>query len=319
MRHDPFTGVFNGAYLNHRVRFNVQDAFLEEDLSDNGLTRIFTHMSITCNENAPAKIPKEVINAPPPDPEILELKRRHDELKHIIQDRYKYISRAPNIDIVREYKELGTDIRNKKKERVDSLNKEYRKQFLYHSHNKEMERQLNKTKAEKYIAPVIQHQLPERTQLQEVVCDFRTGLSVEDIVKRRIRAINLMIALGARQEVRPRKERSITPDDDVKEESLDSLPFLDADCFPLICKKTQCIYCIGNERLPFQVRIHSFCRISYMWDHVEDHLSKEPAGQPVSCRHPVCKANEVVLNNVNRFKNHVQTVHGISLRPPKCS
>ena len=92
MRHDPFTGVFNGAYLNHRVRFNVQDAFLEEDLSDDGLTRIFTHMSITCNENAPARIPKTVIDALPLDLEIIELKRRHSKLKHIIQDRYKFIS-----------------------------------------------------------------------------------------------------------------------------------------------------------------------------------------------------------------------------------
>jgi hypothetical protein len=182
-----------------------------------------------------------------------------------------------------------------------------------------MERQLNGTKAEKYDALVTRHQLPERTQLQEVVYDFHIGLSVEDIVKRRIHAINLMIALSARQEVRPRKERSITPEDHVKEESLDSQPFLDADCFPLICKKTQCIYCIGNERLPFQDRIHSFYHTLYMWDHIEDHLSKEPAGQPVSCRHPVCKANEVVLNNINHFKNHVQTVHGISLRPPKSS
>jgi hypothetical protein len=96
-----------------------------------------------------------------------------------------------------------------------------------------MERQLNGTKVEKYVAPVIRHQLPERTQLQEVVCDFHNGLSVEDVVKRRIRAINLMIALGAWQEVRPRKERLITPEDYVKEESL-----ADADCFPLICKKT---------------------------------------------------------------------------------
>jgi hypothetical protein len=62
-----------------------------------------------------------------------------------------------DIDIVREYKELGTDICNRKKERVDSLNKEYRKQFFYHSHNKEIERQLNRTKAEKYVAPVIWH------------------------------------------------------------------------------------------------------------------------------------------------------------------
>jgi hypothetical protein len=137
-------------------------------------------------------------------------------------------------------------------------------------------------------------------------------------VKRRIRAINLMIALSARQEVRPCKQQSITLKDHVKEETLDSQPVLDVDCFPLICKKTQCIYCIRNKRLLLKDRIKSFCRTSYMWDHIEDyHLSKEPAGQPVCCRHSVCKANEVVLNDINYFKSHVQTVHGISLRPPK--
>jgi len=64
--------------------------------------------------------------------------------------------------------------------------------------------------------------------------------------------------------------------------------------------------------------MHSFCRTSYMWDHIEDyHLSKEPADQPVYCRHPVCKAKEVVFNDINHFKNHVETIHGIGLRPPK--
>jgi hypothetical protein len=101
-----------------------------------------------------------------------------------------------------------------------------------------MERQLNRTEAEKYVAPVIWYQLLERTQLQEILCDFCTSLSVEDIVKRRIRTINLIITLGAWQKVRPCKERLITLKDDVKEESLDSQPFPDADCFPLICKKT---------------------------------------------------------------------------------
>jgi hypothetical protein len=38
MRQDPFTGVFNSAYLNNCVRFNMQDAFLESEISDDGLT-----------------------------------------------------------------------------------------------------------------------------------------------------------------------------------------------------------------------------------------------------------------------------------------
>jgi hypothetical protein len=41
-------------------------------------------MSITYNENASIKIPKEVINALPLDLKIVELERQHNELKHII-------------------------------------------------------------------------------------------------------------------------------------------------------------------------------------------------------------------------------------------
>lgn len=36
IRHDPFTGVFNGAYLNDQVRFNVQAGFLEEEIRMTG-------------------------------------------------------------------------------------------------------------------------------------------------------------------------------------------------------------------------------------------------------------------------------------------
>jgi len=53
-----------------------------------------------------------------------------------------------------------------------------------------------------------------------------------------------------------------------------------------------------------------------MMDHVESHLRKEPA-EIIACRHPVCMAEGLVLNNVMHFKNHVQLVHGITLRKPK--
>jgi len=49
-------------------------------------------------------------------------------------------------------------------------------------------------------------------------------------------------------------------------------------------------------------------------DHVEKlHLRKQLAGQRI-CHHPVCKAEGLVFNSVMHFKNHVATVHGISLR-----
>ena len=61
IQHDPFIRVFNKAYINSSVRFNVQDAFLESDISNDGLTRAFTHMSIRCNLRALREVPREVM------------------------------------------------------------------------------------------------------------------------------------------------------------------------------------------------------------------------------------------------------------------
>jgi hypothetical protein len=58
MRHDPMTGVFSRAYINYRVKFNTQDAFLEGDVSDDGLTLAFAHMSIRCNRSIPMGCPR---------------------------------------------------------------------------------------------------------------------------------------------------------------------------------------------------------------------------------------------------------------------
>jgi hypothetical protein len=44
------------------------------------LTKSHGYMSISCNASAPTEVPREVINALPPDLEIVELERRQKEL-----------------------------------------------------------------------------------------------------------------------------------------------------------------------------------------------------------------------------------------------
>jgi hypothetical protein len=86
--------------------------------------------------------------------------------------------------------------------------------------------------------------------------------------------------------------------------------------FPLICEKTQCIFCIGDDRQSYDRRMRTFSKPDKMMDHVERHLQKKAAGA-FECCHPVCRAEELLLNNVIHFKNHVEMVHGIRLRDPK--
>ena len=75
---------------------------------------------------------------------------------------------------------------------------------------------------------------------------------------------------------------------------------------PLICEKTQCIFCIRK------LGVSTFSRLAKMMDHVESHLRKERA-ETIACYHPVYKAKGLVLDNMMHFKNHAQRVYSISL------
>jgi hypothetical protein len=317
MRHDPFTGVFNGAYINSSVRFNVQDAFLESDISDDGLTRAFTHMSIRCNPGAPREVPREVMEPLlAADPDITDLERRFKELHTKLKSEYKFIKRAPK-GIKEKHDNLRKQLRNTKKNLKDEIEKAYRSDYFFRIHNEMMKRQLNKSVVEEEVEPVVEHQLEERTQLQEILCDFSKDLSPQDIVSWKVFAINLMTALASRQEFQTHRPRlALAPQVLIKEEYPALNPFPQPHEFPLVCEKTQCIICIGNEQLPYKQRTRAFRRVSHMMDHVENlHLSKLLADQMIICHHPVCKAEGLVLKSVMHFMNHVATVHGISLRP----
>jgi hypothetical protein len=140
----------------------------------------------------------------------------------------------------------------------------------------------------------------------------------QDTVQRRIQTADLMQALCNYREV-PRRYRLrvILPARPVvKEESPEIDPF--SCVFPLICGKTQCLFCIRNDSKNYKKRTGSFCRLAKMMDHVERiHLKgKDPEARMEYC-HPTCKSQGLVLKHLNYFKNHVQTVHGITLREPR--
>jgi hypothetical protein len=323
MRHNPFTGVFNEVYNNQSVRFNVQDAYLESDITDDGLTRAFTHMSIRCNPGASKEVPREVMERLlAADPEIAVLERQFKESHTRIKWEYKFIKRAPK-EIREAHKKLGQQLKAATKSLEDELEAEHRKDYFFYIYNEMMKRQLNRplneTVVEEEAEPVIEHQLEERTRLQLVLCDLSKDLSPQAIVARKVYAINLQIALASRQELMTRQRRSAPAcKDPLKEESPAPAPFPPPDEFPVVCKKTQCIICIGNERLSYKQRTRTFRRVSHMWDHVEDiHLRYISADARIICHHPVCKAQGLVLDNVELFKNHVARVHEVDLRPPR--
>ena len=94
IRHNPLTGCMQNAYLNTRVSFNTQDAFLERDPSANGLTKAFTHMSIRCNPEVPKEIPRAKLDKLPPDPDVVDLTRCMKQTSMQIKYEHRFINAA---------------------------------------------------------------------------------------------------------------------------------------------------------------------------------------------------------------------------------
>lgn len=81
----------------------------------------------------------------------------------------------------------------------------------------------------------------------------------------------------------------------------------------------QCIYSVGDERLPYVICMGEFKRPSHMLDHVENvHMRHENDSARFACRHLECQHLGDFLDNLTHFKAHVYHVHGVMLRESRC-
>jgi hypothetical protein len=318
MRHDPKWATFNSAYINEKVRFGLQNAFLDEPLED-GLITLFTHISITRDPRASYDmVPEEVWNALPPDPDIARLEAQRARLKN---GQY----RMRGTDQEGEVQLLTKEINKKRAQRNKALRQEYRKYYFHNRPTWDIERQLAEGPAEEPeedIQPPIQLYIPERAQLAEILCHQSDGLHADDLRNLRIQAAELMTMLCNKKETAKRKViRQAAPMSDtntfVKQESPGP------DCFPLLMEKTQCPCCIGSGLVSEEERTFRYCRPAVMNNHFErTHLKalrQAEREDRITCGHPKCQTNgeDLKLESVDHFRNHVQRVHGVWLRPER--
>ena len=138
--------------------------------------------------------------------------------------------------------------------------KQYRKQYFDQRHIEEIERHLNGAAGEEYAEPVVQHQLPERTRLQQVLYEFPSGLSNHDVLGRRINAINMMVALCRRREVQRRNRHQAN----MPRSSATAVEEINTNLSSPLCEKRQCPIYIGDEGQTLKARTFSYCHPSKM-------------------------------------------------------
>ncbi|SCO91190.1 uncharacterized protein FRV6_15318 [Fusarium oxysporum] len=319
MRHDPMTGCRQNAYLNTRVGWNTQTAYLEEEPSDDGLTELFTHMNIRRDPRIPKRIPQEQLDTLDPGPEICELEQLVEAKHRDIKFKHRYIKRAPAPDQA-EFKRLQQKLKSAKKQFRDEMSKIYRDACRRRLYDGELERQLHGTSShvDDIAGPGNRHQLEERNQLQEIFAANRQ-LTAEEIISQKATAINLMAALARRREIaRPTRSMRVSAwgNANLQGEVEDAFPLTEKnEQIPRILERNQCPICVGDEALSHQARTRKFTRVAHMMDHVERvHLRHKTRHPTWVCYHPDCKHKGDFLKSLDHFKNHVLTEHGVKLR-----
>jgi hypothetical protein len=170
--------------------------------------------------------------------------------------------------------------------------------YFYNRPTWEIEEQANGKEVD-YIKPTVKLCIPERTQLAKILCEQPTDLSSKMLLKLRIEAADLMVALcDKRETVKQGPRRRTAPP---------------SDLFPLLMDKRQCPRCIGDEELSYEERTFKYCRPSVMYDHFDREHAQQLRTQ-ISCNHLKCKG-EAPFQHLNHFKGHVPETHGIKLRP----
>lgn len=316
MRHNERFFTFRDAYLNQNVNFDLQNAFLEEEM-ESQMFRLFAHVSLTRDPRATRNmVPPEVWANLAPDPEITRLEKQRAELK---QGQYRIEGRENEAEIRR----LTARIRSMQSQRDKWVVKQYREDWFRHRPTRDIERQARGEGMEEFVEPAINLVIPERARLAEILCHQPENLSDEALTKLSIEVVDLYVALCGKKETVKRKR--LRPPTDV-EPRMTSKPIKlepelrpepERDPFPLLLGAAQCPDCIGDERLTVEERAFSYCRPTKRNDHFDDHHLEdkeraEQRGEPIECKHPKCKGN-VKLHSLDHFRNHVQNVHGVRL------
>ncbi len=85
------------------------------------------------------------------------------------------------------------------------------------------------------------------------------------------------------------------------------------DYFFLICRSTQCSFCLDEKRKFYKNWTFKYCELNKMMKHVQKmHLRKYASNDEINCKHSTCKTNSLTLSSVMTFKHHIMSANWAS-------
>ena len=238
-------GIFQ-AYLNERLRYDVQAAFLERPSAD-AFIKAVSHMSRYVDPRAPTELGVSNLDALKIHLDIVRARQLRDSLSRDIRAEFGTIQKSKGTKIYEMYEKAEASLRCQKTKLRKSALQECGKQFFETIETKDVNKQLDISlldpDEEGWKPKVVEHDLDERRYIAQMLCSEPSGLTEEASLDRRIRTIEAMVAFCRVREV-PRQKRS-TPCRDwgiLEKEAEDKAQQVDIELslsqFPIICTST---------------------------------------------------------------------------------
>ena len=191
MRHKANSSVYQEYYHNSKMNAVVQDAFLGRGTQSPYLA-IFNHMGLRLDEDAPKRVPDEMMRAIGPNTAVRRLEEEMEALQAKLKQKYGRPTWATE-DEKKHYNSIKSQLSTaRQKQRRKVFRMLYRDHFVENDEC-ELQKQLQGIH-EPMVERQITHSLPQRRILAEILGDMDEDLPEEDIVSRKVEAINAMVA-----------------------------------------------------------------------------------------------------------------------------
>lgn len=154
IRYNPNTAVYNRAYINKQILFDILSAVLKQ-FSVNSIFCILIYINFIQDPCIPIYISDNILAILLSDPDITVLKQKQEKLKTGVYQIQK-------TDIKTEIRYFIIAISSTKSRYYNIVSEKYRADYFCYCSIKDIEKQNNRYKKEKYIKLVVQYQIPEK-------------------------------------------------------------------------------------------------------------------------------------------------------------
>jgi hypothetical protein len=299
MGHASIT-TFLRHYLSRRITVDTQ-AVVRSIQPQTALMRAACTMSRSIDHRRPRRLTPEQSASVNNDPSIRSLLNQREQLKRTIPNATKHL----------KYKELTSKINQERQRQRHALLQAVKERWEFEQPVRDVEQQL----AGKGIKddPELIHDAmpPAQEELANSVIS-QPGTTIEEELCRRnraIRAVTLYCGLeeGGMNPIRLKRGKR-TPSPPAKNRSEYRSEALEAAKVS-VYKETRpriCFVCLGNEKLPTDVRVYSFHTPGDLSKHFKrKHLQHIKEGEI-----PRCESCQVFLESKMHFQRHALDIHG---------